>query len=173
MQRDLSAFTNLFLCNKDLVPGGEIMKWHSVLLLGVSIAIVAALSSPAWAAGKVNVAVKTVLASQGSEFIDPELAGLAQELQSLFRYSSYRLLSKDRLSLSVRETGTVSLPGNRVLKITPAGVEGKRVELQLVILKKEKQIFETVIQLLNKGSIIVGGPKHKDGSLLFNISASF
>jgi hypothetical protein len=173
MQRNLHAFQNLFLSNEGLVPGGGIMKCYSVVFLVVLIAVVAAPASPAWAAEKVNVAVKTVLASQGSEFIDPELSGLAQELQSLFRYSSYRLLSKDRLSLNVRETGTVSLPGKRVLRITPTGVQGKRVELQLVILKKERQIFETVIQLLNKGSIIVGGPKHKDGSLLFNISASF
>ena len=149
------------------------MKRLNALYLGVTIAIVATLSAPAWAAGNINVAVQTVLASQGSEFIDPDLSDLAKELQSLFRYSSYRLLSKDLLSLNARDTGTVSLPGKRVLKITPTGVQGKRVELQLVILKKKKQIFETVIQLLNKGSIIVGGPKHKDGSLLFNISASF
>ena len=149
------------------------MKSYSVVFWAVVVAITAVQASPTWAAGKVDVAVKTVLASQGSEFIDPELSGLAKELQSLFRYSSYRLLSKDRLSLNVRETGSVSLPGKRVLRITPTGVQKKRVELQLVILKKEKQIFDTVIQLLNKGSIIVGGPKHKDGSLLFNISASF
>jgi hypothetical protein len=139
----------------------------------VLVAFAAGLAGPAWAAEKVHVAVNTVLASQGSQFMDPELSGLVKELQSLFRYSSYRLLGKDRLALNIRETGTVSLPGKRLLKITPTDVQGKRVELQLVILKKKKQIFETVVQLLNKGSIIVGGPKHKDGSLLFNISASF
>jgi hypothetical protein len=137
------------------------------------VAVVAALTLPTLAEGKVNVAVKTVLASQGSAFIDPELSSLAQELKSLFRYSSYQLLSKDRLFLKLKERGTVSLPGRRILRITPTDIQGKRVELQLVILKKKKQIFETVIQLLNNGSIIVGGPRHKDGSLLFNISASF
>ncbi|MBN1841944.1 MAG: hypothetical protein JW883_06645 [Deltaproteobacteria bacterium] len=73
----------------------------------------------------------------------------------------------------MKETGTVSLPGNRLLKITPMGARGNRVELRLVIMKRKKEIFETVIELLNHGSIIVGGPKYKDGSLLFNISTSF
>jgi hypothetical protein len=149
------------------------MKWNSINIPVLLVAVATALTGAAWAAGKVDVSVRTVLASQGSPFIDPELSGVVEELRSLFRYSSYRLLSKDRLALSTRETGIVSLPGERVLRVTPTSVQGKRVELQLVILKKDKQIFETVIQLLNNGSIIVGGPKHQDGSLLFNISASF
>ena len=149
------------------------MKRYSLTILMVLVTVAPALTESARATGKVDVSVRTVLASQGSPFIDPELSGLVEELRSLFRYSSYRLLSKDRLSLNTRETGMVSLPGQRVLKVTPTSVQGKRVELQLVILKKDKQIFETVVQLLKNGSIIVGGPKHQDGSLLFNISASF
>lgn len=149
------------------------MKWRK--LPGVVVLVLTALASASLvrASEKVDVSVRTVLASQGSPFIDPELSGLVKELQSLFRYSAYRLLSKDRLSLNTLETGIVSLPGQRILRVTPTNIQGKRVELQLVILKKDKQIFETVIQLLNNGSIIVGGPKHQDGSLLFNISASF
>jgi hypothetical protein len=52
-------------------------------------------------------------------------------------------------------------------------VTGNRVELQLVISRNKNQIFQTMIQLLNHGSIIVGGPKYEDGYLLFNISTSF
>ena len=149
------------------------MKWYRLSCLVVLVLAALPGASPIWASGKVNVSVRTVLASQGAPFIDPELSGVVGELRSLFRYSSYRLLSKDRLSLNTRETGTVSLPGQRILRVTPTSLQGKRVELQLVILKKDQQIFETVVQLLNNGSIIVGGPKHQDGSLLFNISASF
>lgn len=149
------------------------MKWHRLsgfvfLVLTVPVSVCAVQASE-----KVDVSVKTVLASQGAPFIDPELSGLVEELRSLFRYSSYRLLGKDRLSLNTGQTGTVSLPGQRVLKVTPTSIQEERVGLELVILKKNRQIFETVIQLLNNSSIIVGGPKHQDGSLLFNISASF
>jgi hypothetical protein len=131
------------------------------------------LADPLWADNNTEIVVKAVLASQGSEYMDPRLSSLTEELQSVFRYSSYRLLSENRLRLAMRETGKVSLPEGRVLKITPLQIAGNRVELQLVILKKKKEIFQTVSQLLNKGSIIVGGPKYKDGYLLFNIFASF
>jgi hypothetical protein len=130
-------------------------------------------AGPVWAQRPVHIVVQTVLASQGSPYLDPRLSHLIQELQSVFRYSSYRLLGQKPMDIRMGETDMVSLPGNRVLKITPTKVTGNRVELQLVISKNKNQIFQTMIQLLNHGSIIVGGPKYEDGYLLFNISTSF
>ena len=137
-----------------------------VVLMGMVV-------GPAWAKSNIDIAVRAVLASQGSEYLDPKLSDLVDELKSVFRYSSYRLLSENRLNLALKETGMVSLPGERILKIRPSQITGDRVELELVIFKKNKEIFQTITQLLNKSSIIVGGPKYKDGYLLFNISASF
>jgi hypothetical protein len=131
------------------------------------------LFATAWAESNIRVNVKTVLASQDEAYIDPALSAVVKELESLFRYSSYRLLSENRLNLALKKTGSVNLPGERVLMITPTGIQADRVEMKLVILRKNSQVFETVIQLLNRGSIIVGGPKHQNGSLLFSISASY
>jgi len=137
------------------------------------IILMGMLAGPVWAQRPVHIVVQTVLASQGSQYLDPRLSNLIQELQSVFRYSSYRLLSQNPMDIRMGETDMASLPGDRMLKITPTKVTGNRVELQLIILRKKNQIFQTMIQLLNHGSIIVGGPKYKDGFLLFNISASF
>ncbi len=120
-----------------------------------------------------NIEVRTVLASQEDSFHDPQLADLIKELQSVFRYTSYRLLSLDRMSLRTGETGAVNLPGNRILKISPQGIRGDRAEQNLVIFKESQSIFRTTIRLRNHGSITVGGPRHKNGYLLFNISNSF
>lgn len=145
-------------------------KYIPLLML---IALIWVLAAPAMAVSRANIVVKTVLASQGPRYIDPNLSALIKELQSVFRYSSYRLLSQDSMKLGMREKGKVLLPGNRVLKITPVQIKGDRIQLGLVIFKKKKQIFKTVIQLLNNSSIIVGGPKHKGGYLLFVIFSSF
>jgi hypothetical protein len=131
------------------------------------------LAGAVWAKDDISADVKTVLASQESEYLDPRLSSLIKELQTIFRYSCYRLLSEDRVGLTMKETGKVSLPGNRVLEITPLQIEGDRMELKLVMVKKKKEIFQTIIKLLNHRSLTVGGPKYKDGFLLFNISASF
>lgn len=127
----------------------------------------------AWAEARIQIVVKTVLASHNSTFLDPRIPALTQKLQSVFRYSSYRLLGQESMDLAMSETGTVSLPGNRVLKITPVRITGDRVEFRLLIFKKKRQIIQSTIQILNQGSIIVGGPEHKGGYLLFDIFNSF
>ena len=84
------------------------------------------------------------MASRGSAYVDPQLKNLVGELESVFRYTSYRMLSENRIRLQMRQTGSVALPGNRILKITPTGIHGKRAELDLLILKTNRQIFQTI-----------------------------
>ena len=121
----------------------------------------------------VKIVVKTVLASQDATSVDPRISALTRKLQSVFRYSSYRLINEENMLLRIGETGTVSLPGDRMLKITPLRITGNRVELQLLIFKNERQIINSRIQVLNHDSITVGGPEHKGGFLLFDIFNSF
>ena len=125
------------------------------------------------AAPNISVEVKTVLASSQGNFLDPQLAQMAQELQSLFRYTSYRLLSRDRLNLQPGQTGKLSLPGNRTLHITYVDIQGRRVGLLLKMFKNQSNVFETNIQLNNRSSIIVGGPRYEEGYLLFNIYTAY
>jgi hypothetical protein len=77
------------------------------------------------------------------------------------------------MNLGIGKTGTVILHGDRVLKVTALEIIENRAELRLEIFKKRKLIFQTVFDLLNHSSIIVGGLKHKGGFLLFNIYSSF
>lgn len=147
---------------------------HNKLSCFVFLPIIILLTcSPLFAAPDIGIRVKTILASQDSAHVDPQLKNLVGELKSVFRYTSYRLLSENRLRLQITQTGTVALPGNRILRITPTGIRGKRAELNVVILKNNRQIFQTSIQLLNRKSITIGGPRHKKGILLLNIFNSF
>ena len=145
-------------------------KFKLVILVGVLLIMVTPMS---WADPKISVEVKTVLASSQGNYLDPQLSQMAAELQSLFRYTSYRLLSRDRLTLQPRQTGKLSLPGNRNLHITNIGIQGQRVGLLLKMFKNKNNVFETNIQLKNRSSIIVGGPKYDVGYLLFNIYTSY
>ena len=148
------------------------MKTRKISVLSLTLLLLVLQVAPA-AAQQIGIMAKTVLASNQGDHLDPRLGPLAGELQSVFRYSSYRLLSQDRLSLAIKQAGSISLPGSHTLQITPNGTAGNRVELQLSILKNGSRIFNTVVQLRNRASVTVGGPKHEGGYLLFNISASF
>jgi len=121
----------------------------------------------------VRIDVKTILASNKGGDIDPRLKGLARELESVFRYSSYQLLSRDRANLRMNRSERISLPGGRMMSITLKGLSGRRATLQLEIYKGKSQIFQTIIQLRNQSSVTVGGPEYRGGYLLFNIYNSF
>lgn len=149
------------------------MALKKLLLPLLAAFLVGALSGSAWAETRINIVVKTVLASHDATFADPQIPALIQRLQSVFRYSSYRLLSEETLNLAMGETGAVSLPGKRVLKITPVRIAGDRVELRVLILKEKQQTIQSTIQILNRGSIVMGGPEHEGGYLLFDIFNSF
>ena len=141
-----------------------------VVALGVLLGL---LPLSGWTAPPVSIEVKTVLAASGDSYLDPQLSEMAAELQGLFRYTSYRLLGKNRLTLQPRQTGSVTLPGNRRLQITYQGVDNQRVELLLKMFKNRSSVFETSIRLKNRSSIIVGGPRYEKGYLLFSLYSAF
>ena len=128
---------------------------------------------PVAASTDMSVTVKTILASNQSDHVDARCKPFIEDLQSVFRYSSYKCLGESKMNLNMGNTGKAALPGSRMMHITPMEKDGNRVKLRLEIFKKEKQVFQTVVQLLNGGTLTVGGPNHDDGVLLFNISGSF
>jgi hypothetical protein len=129
--------------------------------------------SPAWPGSSISITVKTILASQNGNSVDPVLNDIVRELQSLFRYSSYKFLGEKGLSLSLNSKGVVSLPEQITMNISSMGIEGDRAVLNIEILRGGSQILQTVIKLRNNSSITIGGPQHKEGNLLFNIFAAF
>jgi hypothetical protein len=104
--------------------------------------------------------------------MDPGLKPIVSEFRSVFRYTSYRILKEQTLNLSFNQKGRVNLPGKRTLGIMASGLTGKRIHYQIDIQKNGRPIFNTQVLLRNNSSITIGGPRFKDGVLLFNISAS-
>ncbi len=127
---------------------------------------------PLFAANSVKTIVKVIHASTGSNQVDSSLNSIISELKSVFKYTSYRLLNNQQLTQQFNQQGSVNLPGNRTLVITPTEMNGKRIKYQIAIKKGSKSIFQTQVLLKNNNSITIGGPKHEDGVLLFNIMGS-
>ena len=147
--------------------------YRTSLLCGIIFSIFITQADEAWAGTTIDLSVKTILASQKPGRDDPNLKRFKDGVKDVFGYSSYKLLSRDTIKLNQENSGRISLPGNRSMKITSKGISGERVTLQVEIFKNNKQIFQTVVRLLNDSEVTVGGPKHKDGNLLINIFASF
>ncbi len=79
------------------------LRKHIILLLLTAV-LTGGLTEPLLAAGpKINIVVRTVLASQDAKFADPRLSDLIRELESVFKYSSYRLLSQNNMTVGMKK----------------------------------------------------------------------
>ena len=126
--------------------------------------------SDSFAQTEIITDVKVIYASSGPKHIDPGLRHIGSELRSVFRYTSYRLIQETRMALLPQSDGKVSLPGRRVLVATPLAIKGKRIKYRIRIMEGGNRVFQTEILLEKNRSITIGGPRHKKGYLLFNIS---
>ena len=124
------------------------------------------------AGNAVRTDIRIIHASQGQNHIDSELSDLAEEWSSFAKYTSYRLIKAKSMRLNKNQKGVVAIPGDRSLVVIPTGITGEKIKYQINIFKSGDQVFSTQILLKNRRSITIGGPKFKNGYLLFNISGT-
>jgi len=91
------------------------------VLLGLICLIL--FSSPA-VAGRVMTDVKVIHASTGSSHVDDALKNIIPELESVFRYTGYRLINEQRMMLNFNQKGRITLPGNRTMIVIPSAMNG-------------------------------------------------
>jgi len=123
------------------------------------------------AADTVTVDVGAVYASNEGASIDPALGTIRGKLRSMFNYTSYRMLDRKRLTLSVGETGEFELPGRRSMRATPLRARGGKVRLSIRISDGPRNLLTTTLGLRRGGMVLVGGPTHQAGVLILIISA--
>lgn len=151
--------------NPDRMPGAGARLIAFLLLLALPAGGGAA-SGPT-----VAVDVGVVLASQDGATVDPALSSIQGKLRSMFNYTSYRMLDRQRRSLSVGETGDFVLPGNRSMRVTPSPSQGRKVRLAVEIREGGRNLISTTLGLSRGGMVLVGGPSFRQGVLILIISA--
>ncbi len=119
----------------------------------------------------VAIDVGVVVASHEGSTTDPALSSIRNQLQSMFNYSSYRMVDRLRRTLPVGETGEFDLPGARSMRITPVPAKGNKVRLAVQIMEAERNLLTTTLGLSRGGMVIVGGPSYRKGVLILIISA--
>jgi hypothetical protein len=122
-------------------------------------------------AGSVNVDIGIVVASNQGTSVDPSLSALRSKLQSMFNYSSYRMLDRAKRTLAVGETGDFVLPGGRSMRVTPAPAPANKVRLAVQMMEGDRNLLTTTLGLSRGGMVLVGGPPYRSGVLILLISA--
>lgn len=140
-----------------------------VPVLGV-LAILAAVP-PAAAQERVVLEIGTVLATNSSDHFDAQLASMREQLERLFRYSSYQLVKQEVSDVSCGKPASFEIPGGRRLRVMPKEARAGRVSLNVVLMKNSHVLMNTDLSLGNRGMIMVGGPRYENGVLIIWIGA--
>lgn len=140
----------------------------AILFLAV---ISAAGAAAAAAPGSVAVDIGVVAASNEGTSIDPALSALRTKLQSMFNYSSYKMLDRMKRTLAVGEAGDFTLPGGRSMRVTPVPAPDKKVRLAVQITEGGRSLLTTTLGLSRGGMVLVGGLPNPSGVMILMISA--
>ena len=123
---------------------------------------------------QVQVRIRVILASNVGQNIDPSLNDVHKELGSLFSFTSYRLLRDDTLNLVVNRTVSVQgrRPG-RFMEVTLVGFRRDNAQLRIRVVREGADILNTQIRLSPGRTVLIGGPRHDEGVVIFAVSSRF
>ena len=140
------------------------------IALAPLLAAVALTTGVAYAEG-VTVTVGSVLATDGGQEFDSRLVAMKPQFDSLFRYSSYRLMKHERRALDWGQGASFDIPGGRYLVIAPKELRDSKVSMKVMLLEGGRPLIDTSVALRDHGVLLLGGPKQQEGVLIISIGA--
>ena len=138
---------------------------------GTAIVTLLVVAAMAHAGGTVDVTIGSVLATDVGQEFDVRLASMKPQFESLFRYSSYRLMKQERRAVSWGAGASFDIPGGRYLVVAPQELRDSKVSMKVMLLEGGRPLIDTSVALRNRGVLLLGGPKEQEGVLIIAIGA--
>ncbi|MGC9450005.1 MAG: hypothetical protein ACP5I4_01040 [Oceanipulchritudo sp.] len=138
----------------------------SNLLVGILALGYPFLAVPALHAAEDNARITVILveADGGEGGVDSALRPYAGTLQRLFRFNSYRQVSRKSLRIEVPGEGSVGLGGGQALSLRAEEGGRRGLMADLTWTRGSKRLLHTRIQLRPESPAVLGGPRSgKDG----------
>ncbi len=115
--------------------------------------------------------VDEVIAADTGEGIDERLLPMGGRLESLFRYTTYRLISHQVGRTECGRTAAFTLPGGWIVHIEPSAVRDDMIAMELMLFQGARPMMTTDVRMRNHGMLIIGGPHYQQGMLIIPIGA--
>ena len=115
--------------------------------------------------------VDEVLAADTGEGIDMRLLPMGGRLESLFRYTTYRLISRQIGRTECGGTAAFTLPGGWIVHVAPSAVRDNMIAMELMLFNGAHPMMTTDVRMRNHGMLIIGGPRYRQGMLIIPIGA--
>ena len=115
--------------------------------------------------------VDEVIAADTGEGMDERLLPMGLRLQSIFRYTTYRLVSSQVGRTECGSAAAFTLPGGWIVHLEPNAVSDNMIAMELMLFQGARPMMTTDLRLRNHGMLIVGGPRYQQGMLIIPIGA--
>jgi hypothetical protein len=115
--------------------------------------------------------VDEVIAADTGEGIDERLLPMGGRLESLFRYTTYRLISHQVGRTECGGTAAFTLPGGWIVHVEPSAVRDNMIAMELMLFQGARPMMTTDVRMRNHGMLIIGGPHYRQGMLIIPIGA--
>jgi hypothetical protein len=115
--------------------------------------------------------VDEVVAADTGLGIDRRLLPMGLRLESLFRYTTYRLVSRQISRTECGRTAAFTLPGGWIVHVEPNSVRDNMIAMELMLFQGARPMMTTDVRLRNHGTLIIGGPHYRQGMLIIPIGA--
>jgi len=144
--------------------GAPIIIFFSILSLFLASA----------AFGQVQTRLRVIRASNVGSTVDLSLKDVHEELGSLFNFTSYRLLRDETLNLSSGQPASISAREGRIIIETSLVKLHRRVaELRIKVTREGADILNTQVRLSQGRTVLIGGPRLRQGVIIYALSARF
>jgi Sigma-70, region 4 len=104
--------------------------------------------------------------------VDARMQRIIPHLRSLFRYSDYTTLDRQRAEVTLGTHQRFMLPGTRQLEVVPEQLQGQSVLMRVRLFKGDLPELRTSIVAAPGAPAVLGGPAHGDGVLIIILWAN-
>jgi len=119
---------------------------------------------------KVRIEVQVIKAGRQSDYMDPALGSVGDDLRKTLPFSNFMLVNDETFTLGVDERGELLLQNGSVAHITPHDIGTDVARIEVSILDEGKEIFNTFVEAADGGVAIIGGPQVGDKLLLLRLT---
>ncbi len=117
------------------------------------------------------LSVDEVIAADTGQGVDERLLPMGLRLESIFRYTTYRLVSHQVERTECGQRAAFALPGGWIVHVEPSAVRDNMIAMELMLFQGARPVMTTDVRLRNHGMLIVGGPHYQQGMLIIPIGA--
>jgi len=103
---------------------------------------------------------------------DERLRRIIPRLQTLFRYTDYTTLDRQRVEGPLGTQQRFAVPGERWLEVTPDQMQGTSVRMRVRLLRKERPEMNANILAAPGAPAVLGGPPYGNGVLIIILWAN-